>query len=234
MRVALPAALSLALGCATLPPLRAADPSQAVANDPSAAAAAAEGVRIVVRPGRSGWSGELEERLTAVEVAIQNASGRALEVRPAHFGLSVPGGLRYDALGPEDVRVVVGPFRGAGPYGPHHYGFYGAYPWPGAFHPWAGFPPGAWWGAYPMASGGLPTRALARGTLADGGSASVLLFFPVPATSLTALELRADLVDAGGRKFGELRVPFARGGHGPVPVPLPPTAAPPAPEGAPR
>jgi len=58
----------------------------------------------------------------------------------------------------------------------------------------------------------------------------VLLFFPVPATSLTALELDVNLTDTSGQSVAALRLPFVREGQRPIPTPLPPTAAPP-PEG---
>jgi hypothetical protein len=235
MRTSPAAALLLLAACATLPPLRAADPAQAVATEPSTATAAAGGVRIFVRPGQWDGSGDVEDYLTPVEVAIQNGSGRRLAVRPGSFSLLAPGGFRYEALSTSDVRRAFGPFRGSG-YG---YTFFSAYPWGGPPYPWGppwfgwwgwGYGPSRWWGPVPYSSYGdpVPPRALAQGTLDAGGRASVLVFFPVPASSLTSLELNVNLADAEGQRVAELRVPFVREGHRPPMAPLPPTAAPPA------
>ncbi len=231
MRTAIAATLLLA-ACATTP-LRPADPAQAVANDRSAATAVAAGIRVVVRPGAwQGYRGDIDEYLTPVEVAIQNGSGRAIQVRPSAFSLFTPGGFRYEALSPEDVRHALGPWRGA-VYG-YGYSFYGAYPVGGPFYPWGGgwagwwgYGPHPWWGAVPYSGYAVPAKAFAKGTLDPGGSATVLLLFPVPATELNALELDATFADTSGTKLADLRVPFVREGQRPVPVPLPPTAAPP-------
>ena len=230
MRTPLAAALLLLAACVTVPPLRPADPAQAVANERSAAAAAAGGVRVVARP--AAWTGggdDLEEYLTPVDVRIQNGGGRALRVSHAAFSLLAPGGFRYEALSTDEVRHALGPYRGA-VYGPYA-SFLGPYAW-APFYPWGGpwtgwwdwgFGPAPWWGS----TLAVPTRAFARGTLEPGGSTSVLLFFPVAATSLTALELDVNLADTSGQSVAALRLPFVREGQRPVPTPLPPTAAPP-------
>ncbi len=239
MRSLVPAALLLLAACATLPPLRPADPAQAVADERSAGTASAGGIRIVVRPGA--WKGgeDLEQYLTPVEVAIHDASERAVQVRPASFSLLVPGGFRYDALSTEDVRRALGPMR-AGIYG--GYG-YASPPWGSPFYRWAGpygrwwgwsgFGPSPWWGPVVVyggpSSGRIPSHALTQGTIEPGGSATILLFFPVPAENLDALELDASVSDASGQKVAELRVPFVREGRPAQAMPLPPTARPRAP-----
>ncbi len=239
MRITVPAAAAALLlaACATLPPLRPADPSQAVPNEKSSATAFADGVRIVVRPGA--WDGgeDLEQYLTPVEVAIHNGSNRRLQVRPSEFSLLAPGGFRYDALSTEDVRRILGPLRG-GIYGGYGYAFV---PWGVPFTPWGGpyggwwgwegFGPAPWWGpvVYYGAPGyRIPSSALAQGTLEPGGNATVLVFFPVPAEKLNALELDASLADAAGQRVAELRVPFVREGRHAQAIALPPTATPPA------
>ncbi len=232
MRPIASAALLLVAGCVTLRPLRPADPAQAVANEKSAGTAFANGIRIVVRPGA--WKGDdVEQVLTPVEVAIHNDGGRAVQVHPASFSLLVPGGFRYDALSPEDVRRALGPMRGGG-YG---YAFVpgGApfYPWAWAgpyrgWSSWSGFGPSPWWGPV-ITYGGrgyarVPSHAFAQGSLDPGGDATILLFFPVPAGNLNALELGASLSDESGQKLAELRVPFVREGSHAEPMPLPRTA----------
>lgn len=231
MRTSIAAAPLLLAACATLPPLRPADPTQAVPGERSAATAFAAGIRIVARPGAPPGSGDLEEVVTPVEIAIRNDSGRTLRVRPRDFTLLAPDGFRHEALAREDLRNLVGPYRGAA-YGAS---YYWAQPW--GFHPWIGPYAGWWgWGHGPgpawiwvphSAYGGVPTRALAQGTLEPGGSASILLFFPVPASGLDAFTLDATLLDASGQEVAALRVPFAREGRRPSVAPLPPTAAPP-------
>jgi hypothetical protein len=238
MRPLAPAAVLLLAACATLPPLRPADPSQAVANEKSAATAFAEGVRIVVRPGAWEGGGDVEQVLTPVEVGIHNGSGRAVQVRPASFSLLVPGGFRYDALSPGDVRRALGPARGSAygvgyafaPWGPPFYAWSGPY---GGWWGWGGFGPSPWWGPVLVygrpGAARIPSEALTKGTLEPGGDATILLFFPVPAENLDALELDARLSDASGQKLPELRVPFVREGRHAVATPLPPTARPQAP-----
>ncbi len=241
MRSATSAALLLVTACATLPPLRPADPAQAVANEPSAAASAVGGVRVVVRPGAGeGYAGDLDEYFTPVEVAIANDSGHPIQVRPASFSLLTPNGFRYEALSPEDLRHALGPWRGTD-YG-YGYSFYGAYPVPGPYFPWTGpglgwwwgTGPHPWWGAVPYyGSGyGIPASALTKGTLDAGGRATVLVVFPVPETELRSLELDASFVDPSGAKVADLRVPFVREGQQPVATRLPATAAPPQQPGA--
>jgi hypothetical protein len=220
MRHLVSAAVLLLAACATLPPLRPADPAQAVANERSAGTAFADGIRIVVRPGA--WKGgeDLEQYLTPVEVAIHNASGRAVQVRPASFSLLVPGGFRYDALSAEDVRRALGPMR-AGVYGGYGYLFapWGTpfYGWGGPYRAWSGwngFGPSPWWGPVVYyggpSSGRIPTEARTQGTLEPGGHATILLFFPVPAEHLDTLALDASLSDTSGQKLAALRVPFVR------------------------
>lgn len=231
MRAPTAAAALLLAACATVAPMRPVDPSQAVGDDPSAASAETAGVRLVVRP--EAWAegtGDLGADLTAIEVAIENRSDRALQIRPAAFALRTPDGMRYDALAGDQLRRAFGPYRGRGygwAYGPP----WGPRPW--SLHRWGGYPGGfgwaygPWWGGHPVSSGRVPARALAQGALDPGGRISVLLFFPVPSGRLTAFELDATLVDTAGRSVAEVRVPFAREGHRPTVRPLPPIAAPP-------
>ncbi|HEX9049758.1 MAG TPA: hypothetical protein VF841_04430, partial [Anaeromyxobacter sp.] len=230
MRHPLPAVLLLVGAACALPPLRPADPSQAVANERSAGTAFADGIRIVVRPGAWRDAEDLEQTLTPIEVAIHNGSARGVQVRPASFSLLVPGGFRYEALSTDEVRRVLGPMR-AGMYGGYTLVPWGPplYPWGGPYGGWwgwGGFGPGPWWGPY-VAYGGpprVPSHAFTRGTLEPGGDASILLLFPVPADDLDALELDARLSDTSGQRLPELRVPFVREGRRAQAMRLPPAA----------
>lgn len=116
--IAVAAALSLA-GCATLPALRAADPTQAVAGDPLAAVGEQDGVRLRARPDDwRGWPQELPEYLTTVEVLVQNKTGRPLEVGPEDFTLELADGRRLAPLPSAEARFVLRPFPLLRPIGP--------------------------------------------------------------------------------------------------------------------
>ncbi len=233
-------AVLVVTACATLPPLRPLDPAQAVPNEKSAGTAFSDGVRIIVRPAKWSGSDDIEAYLTPIEIGIHNGGARALQVRPSSFSLWAPGGFRYDAMSPQDVRQVLGPMHGA--WGGYGYAFV---PWGYPFAPWAG-PYGGWWGWGgfgpspfwgPVVSYGgpgyrIPSHALAQGTVDPNGNATVLVFFPVPADKLDAFQLDASLADTSGQKVADLRVPFVREGRNAPPMPLPPTATPPQPGGA--
>jgi hypothetical protein len=253
-----PCILALALsGCAYQHAVFGpASPDQAVEGQPEAATAEAAGVRITVHAGDWGGSPkDLEERLTPVEVFIENGSGRALLVRPEYFGLVGPNGFRYQALEPGEVQRRAAAQRD----GVAYVGVYGAYPWPGFWRPWRhGFYPYVWWGwygpVYPYWGPPPPARVepqpSPRGTLEPGGSVSVLLFFPVPSLELPRLELRVDLEAESGSEIGTIRVQLVRTDgaaprsaprpkatpppSGPPPSGPPPSGPPPAPPTAPQ
>lgn len=215
---------------------RPALPDQAVAGQPEAGIGAAAGVRVMATAGDwRGWPDDLEERLTPVEVLVENRSGHSLRIRHDAFGLVDPNGFRHPALDPREVR------RSLAAYGPRtyvyfHYGYFGAYPWPGFWFPLA-YPyyPYSWWGPWGAGvwtepyRGAYAPRPGPEGALEDGGQVSVLLFFPVPALELPALELVADLVDqASGTLLATIRIPFVRAAPGAPARPAPPPRAPPA------
>jgi hypothetical protein len=217
-------------------------PGQAVEGQPESATAEAAGVRITVHAGD--WTGspqDLEERLTPVEVFIENGSGRALRVSPELFSLVAPDGFRYQALEPGEVQRRAAAQRA----GVAYVGVYGAYPWPGFWRPWRhGFYPYVWWGWYGPAYpywGSVPPEEVnpqpsPKGAIEPGGSASVLLFFPVPSLELSRLELRAELVTDTGAKLGIIRVQMVREGaasHPAPPATPPPPTKPPPPPSAP-
>ena len=215
-----------------------ANPEGAVPDQPEAATAEAAGVRLTVHAGD--WRGspdDLEDRITPVEVYLENESGKAIRVGPEHFGLLAQNGFRYQPLDPREVqRLARSSYRGTVVY----YGFYGAYPWPGfwrpyrhRFYPYMGW---GWYGAPAVAYVEPPASVqpppATRGTLENGGNISLLLFFPVPAASLARIELTANLVDQAGTPLGTVRVPLVRLGAPPAQPPAnapPPPATPPSP-----
>jgi hypothetical protein len=222
VRPALPILLTLA-ACAHAPTrFLPAGPEYAVEGYPAVASAQASGVRVTVHAGD--WQGtpsDLEERLTPVEVHVENDSGRVVRVGPEDFGLLAQNGFHYQALDPREVQRLAGPYRAAGPV---YVGVYGAYPWPGFWHRRHLHPyPYAWWGwwgppavAYwPPPPEPPPPPPAPRGTLRSGGDISLLLFFPVPARSLSTAELTARFVDEAGAPVASVRVPLVREGAAP-------------------
>jgi hypothetical protein len=221
---AIASAALLAIACAHPAAFGPALPEQSVPGHPGVATGEAAGARITARAGGwNGWPENLQDRLTPVQVTIENRSGRALRIRPEEFGLVAPNGFRYAAMSPAEVRHAVaelahdyyGAAWSAGFYwGPAWtWGWYGP-PWPW-YGPWFGIDvyPYAYgpWPRYPPSSD-LPQPG-PQGTLHDGGQVTAQLFFPVPAQNLPQLELVANLVDdATGERFGTIRIPFLRQG----------------------
>ena len=204
-----PAAALLAAGCAHLAPFQPVEAAQAVAGDPTAASGEVAGVRLTVHAGDwEGWPSDLTDVLTPVEVFVENHAGQELDLHPGDFTLVVPTGARYRPIGPGEVRARLRPYRWGGTY---YVGAFGWYPWPGYYRPWPRYYPYVWWGApVPPASGDLPQPS-PRTSLLDGGQASLLLFYPVPASALSAVTLEVKLVTVGKAALGEVRVPLARG-----------------------
>jgi len=204
-----PAAALLVSGCVHLPPFQPVEAAQSVAGDPTSATAEVAGVRLTVHAGDwEGWPSDLTDVLTPVEVFVENQSGQELDLRPGDFTLVVPAGVRYQPVGPGEVRARLRPYRHAGAY---YVGAFGWYPWPGYDRPWPRYYPYMWWGGpVPPSAGDLPQPS-PRTSLLDGGQASVLLFYPVPATSLSAVTLEAKLSTVGKVRLGEVKVPLARG-----------------------
>jgi hypothetical protein len=225
MRPIAVASLFALTACVTVaPPLRPADPSQVVAGEPLQAVAEASGVRLQIRAGGwRGWPDDLEDRLTPVEVAVENDSGRALKIEPGLFGLILPNGFRHAGMEPEAVRVALRDQYRSRAYVAFYAGWYGVYPWPGYYAPWRRrHYPYVWWGpwawgvaapvvAVPPPAGPEP-RPSPEGTLASGGRVSLLVFFDVPARSLASGTFEALLEDTAGESLGRVRIPLTRAG----------------------
>jgi hypothetical protein len=218
----------IAVGCIPEAQLQPRPDARALAGDTSAAVAEAVGVRLVA-DGAS-WDahpGNLERRLTPVEIRVENRSGRPLSIRYIHFDLVGSTNFRYAALSPLalDEANDNSPLCTAG-YTPGHWGFsigwgpyrrWGAYSWaqpwgPGPYHD-------PFWGPYygphsarceePLPSRDMLELALPEGTLDNGGIVSGFLYFQGIADREQQVSLQARLVDATtGEPFGELLIPF--------------------------
>ena len=224
-------ALTLATsGCIHAARFGPAVADQAVAGQPEAVSAEGAGVRVIVHAG--GWRGapdDLQDRLTPIEAYVENESGRAIRLGPEEFTLLAPNGFRYQALEPREVQRLAGATYGSAAV--VYYGVYGAYPWPGFWRPWHrhGFYPYAWWGWYgpPVAVPAPVERppATPRGTLENGGNVSLLLFYPVPAQSLSSFQIIASLADDAGKPVTTIRLALVREGTAPPPPPPAPPAS---------
>jgi hypothetical protein len=215
------AAALLGGGCTHLAPFQPTEAAQRVADDRALAAAEVGGVRLTVRAGEwDGWPSDLTAVLTPVEVLVENHSGQEVDLRPGDLTLVVPGGTRYQPLGPREVRERLRPSRGW--YGgPYYAGAFGWYPWPSYYRPWPRWYPYVWYGGPVGPPPGDAPVPSPRASLLDGGQASLLLFYPVPAEQLPALTLEARLFTVGKAPLGTVKVPLAR-----APSPAAPPAQP--------
>jgi hypothetical protein len=217
-------------GCIPEAQLRPQPDARSLAGDPSAAVAEAAGVRLIADGAAwRGNPGNLERRLTPVEIRLENQSGRTLSIRYELFDLVGESRFHYSALSPLDMEEArdAGPVCVAG-YAPRYsLGLYGSWGprrglrgrspwrpwWPGPFYdpfydPFYGPPP------YVRCEEPLPTedmmdRALPEGSLENGGTVAGFLYFQGVADRERQVILQARLVDAStGEPFGELRIPF--------------------------
>lgn len=167
------------------------------------------GVRLIARPGAGqDWPTEIQDQFTPVRIGVENHSGKTLVLAPALFGLVAPGGIRYAALEPDEAQSP--PAQNTNPpTAPGH-------PPPGAGAP---------------APGAGSSGPVQNGRLEDGARVAGLLFFPVPASRLSSLELTFDLVDAATTaRIGTIRLAFVQEGVKqaqpvqPQPAPQPPAS----------
>ncbi len=220
---------ALLAACIPETQLRPRADARQVPGDTSAAVAEAHGVRLIADGAAwKGRPGDLERRMTPVEVRVENHSGRTLNIRYANFDLLGASRFHYAALSPERIQES----GNAQPqcvaaYTPGYWGLYGAwgprwgwrhntpwrYPWPGPYYdpfwdPFYGPAP------YTRCEEPLPTRdmterALPEGTLEDGGTVSGFLYFQGIGDRERQVILHAQLVDAKtNQPFGELSIPF--------------------------
>jgi hypothetical protein len=215
-------------GCIPEPQLRPPPDARSPAGEPSAVVADAAGVKLVADGAAwKGNPGNLERRLTPVEVRVENNSGRTLSIEYRLFDLVGASRFHYAALSPLLMKEAneAGPTCVAG-YVPRPYWSVGA-TW-GPRRGWR-YPQRAWWPnpyydpfydpfygprTYVRCEEPLPTqdmmdRALPEGTLETGGTVSGFLYFQGVGDRERQVILQAQLVDAKtGEPFGELSIPF--------------------------
>jgi hypothetical protein len=228
--------LLAAAGCVRETQLVPLPNAQTLAGDQETAVTEDAGVRLVADGDAwKGRPGDLERRVTPVQVRLENRSGRPLRVTYDDFTLEGQSHFRYSAIPPLSMRdstaslepgsgtggsgavaVGVGVSSGWGPYYPRyaHGGYWG---WHGGWYdPFWGSPFYGPYGYYPYYyySEPLPTRdmlnrALPEGTLEDGGVVTGFLYFQGVADRERSVTLQAQLVDANsGEPFGSLNIPF--------------------------
>lgn len=209
----LPAVL-VAAACARVAPLQAVDPNQAIAGAPSEAQAEVAGV--IVHATLGGWRGEprtLEQRLTPVDVTVQNASNRVIRIGPEAFRLRTPGGAER-VLTQSEAASVIGDLWSTADrdrFGPRVGAVRGSafpgYDAPGDPNaPWNRSPPGT---PVPRLAQWYEAQ-LPSGTLGPGSGTSMMLFFGTPKNSLATATFEVELVDEQGTALGTVRLPFAR------------------------
>lgn len=208
------AAAVAAAACSRVQPLQAADPAQAISGVPNEAQAEVEGV--VVHATIGGWRGEprsLEQRLTPVDVTVQNTSRRVIRIGPEAFTLQTPTG-RQHALAQEEAAFMLRDLgeRRQARYGPRVGAVRGP-TFPGYDTPGDPDAPVNRRGTF-----GAPTPQLSQwyatqspsGTLTPGQRASMMLFFGTPTHTLASATFEVALVDEQGTPVGTVRLPFVR------------------------
>jgi len=222
-------AVVLALaGCIPETRLQPRPDARSLTEDPTAAVAEAQGVRLIA--DGAAWEGHprnLERRLTPVELRVENHSGRTLSIRYALFALVGESRFHYAALSPLLMQEAneAGPTCIAG-YVPRRSWSLGA-TW-GPRRGWR-YPGRPWWpNPYydpfydpfygpqhdvrceePLPTQEMLDRALPEGTLENGGTVAGFLYFQGVGNRERQVILQARLVDAStGEPFGELSIPF--------------------------
>lgn len=220
----------IAAGCIPEAQLRPGADARSLAGDSSSAVAEAAGVRLIADGAAwEGRPGNLERRLTPVEIRLENQSGRTLSIRYELFDLVGESRFRYSALSPmlmEEARDE-GPVCVAGYMPRHSWGLYASWgprpAWRGR-SPWRPWWPSPYYDPFydpfygpqpymrceePLPSEDMMDRALPEGSLENGGTVAGFLYFQGVADREREVILLARLVDAStGEPFGELRIPF--------------------------
>ncbi len=196
-------------------PLRVADRAQAVPRSPGTARVAVAGVRVDLTAGdERGWLGSLPPGLMPVETTIRNESGAPIRIRPGHFVLVQPSGVRKQAMKPgalfKALRTLV-PSLAPGSMAPSGLPVPGGpaertalallYAWPGLH--------GA--GSVALSDRLRPDpRPRPEGLLLSGSSGSTVLFFEVDQHRLTSFVLEVSVESEDGEVLGTAQVPYAR------------------------
>lgn len=210
------------VGCIPQAQLRPSPEAQALAQEPAAAVTEQAGIRLVADAAAwKGRPGNLERRLTPVEVRLENRGERPLRIRYEQFDLLGGSRFQYTAMAPLSVKddgssrtrcvAAMDPL-----YWHNTWGWRGPLGWR---RPW-GLGPfyGPFYSPYyapsvacedPLPTQDMLKQALPEGTLAPGGSISGFLYFQGITEREREVVLQARLVDAEtGEKFGELGIPF--------------------------
>lgn len=217
-------------GCVPEVQLQPRSDARSLAGDTSAAVAETAGVRLIADGAAwKGHPGDLERRLTPVEIRLENQSGRPLRIRYEFFDLVGESRFRYSALSPLEMQDAQGaePICVAGYAPSYSWGLsWGWRPYWGVWHGspwypwWPGpyydpfYPPPYWPPPYVHCEEPLPTkdmvkRELPEGHLENGGTVAGFLYFQGVADRERQVILQARLVDANtGEGFGELTIPF--------------------------
>jgi hypothetical protein len=207
------AAMASCAGSRSAAPLEPQDPSQAAGGAPGAAAAEVAGVQTQVEVGH--WRGrppDLEQRLTPVDVVVQNASGRPVRLGPESFALVV-GDRRLRALDRREVNRALADLTGFRRPPPPRAGTgaVGGPTFPGYDAPGDPNGPGSRQATPVPPAGQWYASQLPSGTLANGARTAVLLFFDAPARGLTRATFELDVVADDGTRLGTIRIPYGRG-----------------------
>lgn len=212
-------------GCVPKVQLQPRSDAHSLAGDTSAAVAEAAGVRLIADGAAwKGHPGNLERRLTPVEIRLENQSGRTLRVRYEFFDLVGESRFRYAALSPLEMRKAqdAAPTCVAGYVPSYPWGLsWGWGPYWGMWHraPWYPWGPGPFYGPYygppyvrceePLPTEDMVKRELPEGRLENGGTVAGFLYFQGVAHRERQVILQAQLVDATtGERFGVLTIPF--------------------------
>lgn len=209
-------------GCATQTRLEPA-PVEVMKSAGETCIGGCEGVRLVVDP--DAWKGtpEVTDTVTPLEINVVNDHGEAIRVLYRHFALVAPGGKRFSALPPFEIRGTVQtppPSSVAGGaafssrdffVSPHHQPYMPGVPSAEEPFPYDPLYYQRYYGAWQEVE--LPTEymkaaALPEGDIQDRGEVTGFVYFE-KVRDVERVELHMDLMEADdGTIFGRIRIPF--------------------------
>ncbi|ADO68558.1 hypothetical protein [Stigmatella aurantiaca] len=209
------------VGCIPRTQLQPRSDAQALAQEPNAAVTEQAGIKLVADGAAwKGQPGNLDQRLTPVEVRLENLGNRPLRIRYEQFGLMGGSRFEYTALPPLSLKEATEsePLCSV-PAVPLHW--HASWGWRRGMglRPWG---LGPFYDPFydpnytrairchePLPTQDMLKKALPEGTLAPGGSVSGFLYFQGIADRESQVTLQTRLVDAHtGETFGELGIPF--------------------------